>query len=339
MTPVRSRQAFGSNFLTQDVEQNRPGKRGSHKKAKPAKKKAENDENEEEADVDGTPIKAKKARRRGKTVGNNENGEETSAQGTPIKAKQTKGRGKKVKTETNGDDDGLLPGSVPEPQKRKAPPYRSDDEEHEIYLPRRENLRKPSQLAHAGAVEENGDAPTPKEKPAKKSRAKKVKVEDKTEGQMNEPKNQGGDVGKSRVARNTRKKDDELNMDGNDGLGEEAPNVKQVDGTMDSSVTKPAKKGRPRKVKGEDAGEDARAVAGPAEPDLKEEEEEQQVAVAPGETEVGETKAKVGRKKGVAKKIARGRPSKWPCEPNRPERDALLTSYRTRLLGAFMPNG
>ena len=223
-----------------------------------------------------------------------------------------------MKTEANGDgdDDFTLPGGKPAPKKRRAAKSAIDDEGDELNLPPPEKRRKTTKsrksghLALVGASEEDEEAPAPDPKPAKKSRAKKVKVEDKTEGQINEPKNNGVEGPKSRVGRNARrKKAGEIKVEEDAGPDEDAGNVDQVDGTAESTINKPVARGRPRKVKIEVGGEDVGAATGPAEPDIKDEEE---AADVPDQTEVDEMKpkAKTGRKKGVAKTIAKARPSK-----------------------------
>ena len=186
----------------------------------------------------------------------------------------------------------------------------------------------------------------PQQKPARKSRGKKVKVEDTPEAQMIEPKSNGLDGRMSRVARNARKmRADHLKLehDAEAKPDEQALKAGRVDGTADSTVkaepgrvTKPAaKKGRPRKgVKIEDADHEAEAEAAdvPVEPESE---------PAP-ESEEETPKPKAGRKKGTAKPIARGRPSEsflLPLVPPPIQVDTVLTRptpNRTEILDAFM---
>jgi hypothetical protein len=282
-------------MLIQDVEQNRSGKRGSHKKATPAKKKARNDEN----------------------------GDSDMAEGTPTKAKAANGRGKKVRAEATGNDDGddnvlLRSGdSAPKKRKRRAGSVADEDNElHDETAASEQTVRPPEQRksGHLALMQAGkGDEDTLEEKPVKKSRSKKVKAEETQEGQTIEPKNNG--------------------LDG-----------RQAD---PKTATKPTtRRGKARKVKVEDAGEgDAAAMAGaPTAPEPKEEpkskgrkskankgtkaeraEEEADVETADASENVGpqtppdpqETnpKAKAGRKKGLAKTIAKPKISESPFVP------------------------
>src|SRR5947209_7641511 len=111
-------------MLIQDVEQNRPGKRGSHKKATSAKKKARNDEN----------------------------GDNDTAEGTPTKAKAAKRRGKEIKAEATGNDggdDNLLlrsGGSAPKKRKRRAGSVADEDAElHDETAAYEQTVRPPKQ--------------------------------------------------------------------------------------------------------------------------------------------------------------------------------------------------
>ena len=225
-----------------------------------------------------------------------------------------------MKTEANGegdDDDFTLRGGDPAHKKRRAAKSATDDEGDELNLPLPEKQkktmksRKSGHLALVGADEQDEEAPTPDMKPAKKSRAKKVKVEDETHGQINAPKNNGVGGPESRVGGKARRnKAGEIKVEEDARPEEDAGNVDQVHGTAESAINKPvARRGRTRKVKTEVSGEDAGAATGPAEPDVKDEEE---AADVPDQTEVDEIKpkAKTGRKKGVAKPIAKARPSK-----------------------------
>ena len=168
----------------------------------------------------------------------------------------------------------------------------------------------PRKSGHLALVEAGKEDEAPEEKPTKKSRGKKIKVEERAEGQVTEPKNNGLDGRTSRVARNARrKKADHLKLEEKEAgstLDEQAAQAEQVDGPAEVKVqaepkeTKPTpRKGRAKKsVKVEDAHQEEQAD-NPA-------EEGEIAADVEDETK---PKAKTGRKKGVAKPIARGRQS------------------------------
>jgi hypothetical protein len=339
-------------MLIQDVEQNRPGKRGSHKKATSAKKKARNDEN----------------------------GDSDMAEGTPTKAKAANGRGKKVRAEATGNDDGddnvlLRSGdSAPKKRKRRAGSVADEDNElHDETAASEQTVRPPEQRksGHLALMQAGkGDEDTLEEKPIKKSRSKKVKAEETQEGQTIEPKNNGLDGRPSRVTKNAKKmKADVLKSEDLDDLveaktsnspeeGKKALRTERLDDTTDpktksgvqadpKTATKPTtRRGKARKVKVEDAEEeDAAAMAGaPTAPEPKEEpkskgrkskankgtkaeraEEEADVETADASENVGpqtppdpqETnpKVKAGRKKGLAKTIAKPKISESPFVP------------------------
>jgi hypothetical protein len=336
-------------MLIQDVEQNRPGKRGSHKKATSAKKKARN----------------------------GENGDDDMADGTPTKPKAAKGRGKKVRAEATGNDGGddnvLLRsgGSAPKKRKRRAGSVADEDDElHDEAAAYEQAVKAPKQRksGHLALMQAGkGDEDTLEQKPAKKSRSKKIKAEETPKGQTIEPKNNGLDGRLSRVAKSaTKMKADVLKSEDPDDLAEartsnlpeESKKAERLDGTTDfktksgvkadpDTATKPAaRRGKARKVKVEDAEEeDTATMAGaPTTPEPKEEpkskgrkskankgtkvehaEEEADVETADASENIGpqtapdpqETKPKVkaSRKKGLAKTIAKPKISKSPFVP------------------------
>jgi hypothetical protein len=286
----------------QDVEQNRPGKRGSHKKAASSKKKAEYDGEDDE--VEGTPTKAKPTKGRGKKVETEANGDEEdeNAEGSPAKAKATKGRAKKVKSEASGDgegDDVLLRGGGPPLPARRVAQRGAEAEAVAEKLRTVPQKRKSSHKALIG--DGNHDEELPEEKPAKKS-AKKIKMETTPEGQTIEAENNGVDGRRSRVAKNVRGKktnaeegrirwSSRTRIVSEEGKG--LVKVEQLDDPRDmkkearvktqpETAAKPqARRGRPRKsvkVEGaeEDAGTMASAIAGPESktPEAPEMEEE-----------------------------------------------------------------
>jgi hypothetical protein len=335
----------------QDVEQNRPGKRGSHKKATSAKKKARNDEN----------------------------GDNDMTDGTPTKAKAAKGRGKKVRAEAtgNGGGDDNVPlrsgGSAPKKRKRRAGSVADEgDELHDETAAYEQTVRplKQRKSGHLALMQAGkGDEDTLEEKPAKKSRSKKIKAEETQEGQTIEPKINGLDGRPSRVARNAKKmKADVLKREDLDDLaeaktsnspeeGKKALKTERLDDSTNSKMesgakanseapTKPAsRRGKARKVKVEDAEEDAATMAGaPTAPEPKEEpkskgrkskankgtkaeraEEETDVETADASENIGpqtppdpqktKPKVKAGRKKGLAKTIAKPKISESPFVP------------------------
>jgi hypothetical protein len=341
-------------MLIQDVEQNRPGKRGSHKKATSAKQKVRSDDNEDN----------------------------DMAEGTPTKAKAAKGRSKKVEAEATGNDGGdgnvLLHsgGSAPKKRKRRAGSVADeDDKPHGETAAYEQTARPPKQRksGHLALMQAGkGDEDTLGEKPAKKSRSKKIKVEkERPEAQTIELKNNGRDGRPSRVAKNARKKKaDVLKSEDLDNLAEtktsnspeeskKALKPERLDDTTDSktkfgvktdpdTVAKPvAKRGKAKKVKVEDTEEDVTTMASAStalEPKKEEPkskgrkskpnkgtkvehaEEEADVGTADASENVGsqtapepqeETKPKVkaGGKKGLAKTIAKPKISESPFVP------------------------
>lgn len=293
------------------------------------------------------------------------------AEGTPTKAKAAKGRSKKVKAEATGNDGGddnvLLRsgGSAPKKRKRRAGSVADEDGElHDETAAYEQTARPPKQRksGHLTLMQaEKGDEDTLEEKPAKKSRSKKTKVEkETTEAQTIGLENNGVD---GRVAKNVRKKKaDVLKSEDLDKLAEtktsnspeeskKALKTERLDDTTDSkakfgaktdpdTVTKPAaRRGKAKKAKVEDAEEDAAPEPEKEEPKSKgrkskankgtkveHAEEEADVETADASENVGsqtapepqeETKPKVkaGRKKGLAKTIAKPKISESPFLP------------------------
>ena len=282
-------------------------------------------------------------------------------EGTPTKAKAAKGRSKKVKAEATGndggDDNALLRsgGSAPKKRKRSAGSVADEDDELRDETAAYEQTARPPKQRKSGHLAlmqaGKGDEDTLEEKPAKKSRSKKTKVEKETpEAQTIELENNGVDGRPSRVAKNVREKKADVLMSGDlDNLAEtktssspeESKKTERLDDTTDSktkfgvkvdpdTVTKPAaRRGKARKVKVEDAEEDAAPEPKKEEPKSKgrkskankgtkveHAEEEADVETADASENVGsqtapepqeETKPKVkaGRKKGLAKTIAK----------------------------------
>jgi hypothetical protein len=283
------------------------------------------------------------------------------AEGTPTKAKAAKGRSKKVKAEATGNDGGddnvLLRsgGSAPKKRKRRAGSVADEDDDETAAYEQAARPPKQPKSGHLALMQAGkGDEDTLEEKPAKKSRSKKTKVEKETpEAQTIEGKNNGLDGRPSRVAQNVRKmKVDVLKSEDLDNLAETKPSnspeeskkalkTERLDDTTDSktkfgakadpdTVTKPAaRRGKAKKVKVEDAGEDAAPEPEKEEPKSKgrkskankstkvehaEEEADVETAdasenvgsqTAPEPQEEAKPKVKAGRKKGLAKTIAK----------------------------------
>ena len=287
-------------------------------------------------------------------------------EGTPTKAKAAKGRSKKVKAEATGNDSGddntlrRSGGSAPKKRKRSGGSVADEDDELRDETAAYEQTARPPKQRKSGHLAlmqaGKGDEDTLEEKPAKKSRSKKTKMEKETpEAKKIELENNGVDGRPSRMAKNVReKKADVLKSKDLDNLAEtkasnspeeskKALKTGQLDDTTDSktkfgveadpdTVTKPAaRRGKARKVKVEDAEEDATAAPEPKKEGPKSKgrkskankgtkvehaEEEADVETADASENVGsqaapepqeETKPKVkaGRKKGLAKTIAK----------------------------------
>jgi hypothetical protein len=297
-------------------------------------------------------------------------------EGTPTKAKAAKGRGKKVNAEATdggGGDDNLLlrrGGSASKKRKRRAGSAADADDELQETAAyeqpvRLSKQRKSGHLALMQAEKRDEDGLT--EKPAKKSRSKKIKGEETSEGRTIESKNNGLDGRPSRVAKNAKKKTaDILKGEDLDDLAEaktsnlpeqskKALKTGRLDDTTDSktksgvkadpdTATMPAaRRGKARRIKVEDAGEgDATTMASsPTAPEPKEEskvkgrnskankaakvehaEEEADEETADASENVGpqtapdpqatKPKVKAGRKKGLAKTIAKPKISEFP---------------------------
>jgi hypothetical protein len=284
-------------------------------------------------------------------------------EGTPTKAKAAKGQSKKVKAEATGND-----GSAPQKRKRRAGSVADEDDELRNETAAYEQTVRPPKQRKSGHLAlmqaGNGDECTLEEKPAKKSRSKKTKVEKEApEAQTIEQEDNGVDGRPSRVAKNVRKKKaDVLKSEDLDDQAEtktsnspeeskKALKTERLDDTADSrtkfgvkvdpdTVTKPAaRRGKAKKVKVEDAEEDAAPEPKKEEPKSKgrkskadkgtkveHAEEEADVETADASENVGsqtapepqeETKPKVkaGRKKGLAKTIAKPKISESPFVP------------------------
>lgn len=146
------------------------------------------------------------------------------------------------------DDDGNLPrrGGGPAQNKRKADFVADDD--NLVDEPTASQVKgknpKNRKSGHLALMElGNDDEAVPHEKPIKKPRAKKVKVEEKPESRAIEAKNDGMDKPPSRTAKNAREKTAEaLKVDDVGGLAEagsspedvkKAVKIDQLDGMSD----------------------------------------------------------------------------------------------------------